>query len=291
MNFDLEKLLQYLHVKPVGDDCFRGTNLPGKRRAVFGGQVVAQALSAAIQTIDRGRRPHSIHCHFLRAGKIGLDIDYDIVRVRDGRSFSLRQVTALQEGKAIFLATVSFQIPEDGLQHQQPAPAMEPRDSMISEWEFWQRIQQERPDLTYLRPDNFTALDILSHFRPGINFPEPREPRQSFWFRANGEISEATDHLLIVAFQSDLLFLNTALHAHSYTLIDPDVQAASLDHCLWFFGEVDATQWLYYDMHSPVSAGARGLNHGHFYTESGKLVASTAQEGLIRIHHPDGTTG
>lgn len=286
MNFDLDQLLQYLKVTPRGDDHFLGKNLPGKRRAVFGGQVVAQALSAAIQSVDEDRMPHSIHCHFLRAGNIKLDIDYEVARVRDGRSFSLRQVAASQDGKVIFMATVSFQRPEAGLQHQQAAPVMEPRESMISEWEFWQQIQQERPDLTYLRPDNFTALDILSHFRTGINFPEPEEPRQSFWFRANGRINKAADHLLVVAFQSDLLFLNTALHAHPYTLIDPDVQAASLDHCLWFFADIDATEWLYYDMFSPVSGGGRGLNHGYFYTESGKLVASTAQEGLIRVRHP-----
>jgi acyl-CoA thioesterase-2 len=161
---------------------------------------------------------------------------------------------------------------------------MTPREEMISEAEFWQQVQLERPELTYLRPPNFTALDILSCFRPGVNAPEPHEnPHQSFWFRANGAIDEQTDHFLIVAFQSDLLFLNTAFHAHPYTLIDPRVQAASLDHCLWFYSEINAGEWLYYDMRSPVSGGGRGLNHGYFYTESGKLVASTAQEGLMRV--------
>lgn len=284
MEFNLDKLLGYLKVKQVSDNHYRGENLPGKRKAVFGGQVVAQALSASIQTVDPDRRPHSLHCHFLRPGKMALTIDYEVVVIRDGGSFSLRQVTALQEGKAIFLATISFQKPETGLQHQQPAPAMVPREAMISEWEFWQRIQQERPELSYLRPENFTALDILSRFRPGINAPEPQQqPQQSFWFRANGSMSEVNDHFLVVAFQSDLLFLNTALHAHPYTLIDPDVQAASLDHCLWFYADIDATQWLYYDMRSPVSGGGRGLNHGYFYTEAGQLVASTAQEGLMRV--------
>ena len=288
MNFDLDKLLQHLRVTPAGEDRYTGTNLPGKRRAVYGGQVVAQALSAAIQSVDAGRGPHSLHCHFLRPGDIALPIDFHVQRVRDGGSFSLRQVTAVQGDKPIFLATVSFQKPEPGLQHQQPAPAMVPREEMISEWEFWQRVQQERPELSYLRPDNFTALDILSRFRPGVNNPEPQEPRQSFWFRANGEIDEPADHLLVMAFQSDLQFLNTALHAHPHTLVHPDVQAASLDHCLWFFGEIDTSQWLYYDMHSPVSAGARGLNHGYFYTAEGRLVACTAQEGLMRVRPPQG---
>ena len=284
MNFDLPKLLGYLRVDPIDELLFRGNNLPGKRKVVFGGQVIAQALSATIQTVDNDRRAHSLHCHFLRPGKMALPIDYQVINVRDGGSFSLRQVTALQEGKVIFLATVSFQKPEQGLQHQQPAPVMVPREEMSSEWEFWQQLQRERPELTYMRPQNFTALDILSRFRPGISNPEPQpEPKQSFWLRANGKMEAQNDHLLVVAFQSDLLLLNTALHAHPYTLVDPDVQAASLDHCLWFYDEIDASEWLYYDMRSPVSGGGRGLNHGYFYTEGGKLVASTAQEGLMRV--------
>lgn len=283
MSFDLQQLVRYLTVHPRADNHFLGDNLPGKRRAVFGGQVVAQALSAALQTIADERLAHSIHGHFLRPGDTAEAIEYQVTRVRDGRSFSLRQVTAVQKGKPIFLATVSFQRPETGLQHQRPAPTMENRETMISEFEFWQQVHRERPELHYLRPDDFTALDILSHFRPGINHPEPGEPHQSFWFRANGSLDKASDHQLVLAFQSDLLFLNTALHAHPHTLIHPDVHAASLDHCLWFYRDLDVTQWLYYDMESPIAAGGRGLNHGYFYTESGELLACTAQEGLMRV--------
>lgn len=283
MNFDLKQLISYLRVKPVSDLQFQGNNLPGKRRAVFGGQVAAQALSATIQTVSSDRQAHSLHCHFLRPGNIAVPIEYHVTVIRDGGSFSLRQVSAQQNAKIIFMATISFQKPETGLQHQQAAPTMVPKEDMISEWDFWQHVQQERPELTYLRPDNFTALEILSRFRPGVEAPAPQQdPQQSFWFKANGELTEQSDHQLIVAFQSDLLFLNTALHAHPYTLIDPAVQAASLDHCLWFYADIDATDWLYYHMRSPLSGGGRGLNHGYFYTESGQLVASTAQEGLMR---------
>ena len=284
MDFDLPQLIAYLRVNPIGDDVFQGHNLPGKRKAVFGGQVVAQALSAAVQTVDEQRRPHSLHCHFLRPGRMEMPIEYRVVRVRDGGSFSLRQVSAVQADKVIFMTTVSFQRPEDGLRHQQPAPVMVPRDEMISEYDHWQRIQRERPELTYLRPDNFTALDILSNFRPGVESPEPGDPLQSFWFRANGVLKDPVDHCLVLAFQSDLLFLNTALHAHPHTLVHPDVQAASLDHSLWFYGEMETTQWLYYHMVSPVAGGGRGLNHGYFYTEDGTLVACTTQEGLMRVH-------
>ena len=283
MGFDLSQLLDYLRARPLGDLMYRGRNLPGRRQAVYGGQVVAQCLSAAIDTVDRGRQPHSLHCHFLRPGRVALPIDIRVDPVRDGGSFSLRQVTALQEEKPIFLATISFQKPETGLRHQHPAPAMVRREEMISEREFWQRLQLERPELVYLRPDNFTALEILSRFRPGVDNPEAGEPRQSLWLRANGKVDTASDHFLIMAFISDLLLMNTAFHAHTYTLVDPAVKAASLDHCLWFYGPVDTTEWLYYDMDSPVSGGGRGLNHGYFYTEGGELVAATAQEGLMRV--------
>jgi len=154
---------------------------------------------------------------------------------------------------------------------------------MISEREFWTQIQKERPELNYLRPENFTALDILSNFRRGVLSPQPQKPQQHFWVRANGEVPNLTDHHLIIAFQSDLQFMNTALYAQPYSIFHPDVLAASLDHSLWFFGEVNATQWLYYYMESPVSGGGRGLNHGYFYTEEGRLIAATTQEGFIRV--------
>ncbi len=283
MNFDLPKLLQYLRVESLGDDHYCGENLPGKRKAVFGGQILAQALSAAIQSTDSERQPHSLHCHFLRGGKVGLPIEFEVVRVRDGGSFSLRQVTALQDGKPMLMATISFQKPESGLQHQQEAPDMVPREAMISEWEYWQQNNTERPELVYMRPDNFTALEILSDFRPGVNNPQPQEPCQHFWFKANGEPDQASDHYLIVAFLSDILLANTALHAHPHTLHHPEVMAASLDHALWFYGDINASQWLYYDMHSPIGGGGRGLNHGYFYTEQGEIVACTSQEGLMRV--------
>ena len=283
MAFDLEKLIRHLRVQSDAEDCFLGYPTPGRRKAVFGGQVVAQALSAASQATDAERVPHSIHAHFLLPGDISQPIQYRVNRVRDGGSFSLRQVTASQGSRVILLATVSLQKPEPGLWHQQPAPSMTPRSEMISEREFWCEVQLERPELHYLRPDNFTAMDILSRFRPGVFHPQPQAPRQSFWFRANGTLNAPIDHLLILAFQSDLQFLNTALHAHPYTITHPDVRAASLDHCLWFYGDVDVTEWVYYDMESPVSQGGRGLNHGYFYNEEGRLLASATQEGMIRV--------
>ena len=287
MEFDLEQLVGYLHVEQQTDTRFVGHNLPGKRRAVFGGQIIAQALSAAAQTVDTQRLPHSLHCHFLRPGNIELAIDYQVAIVRDGGSFSLRQVTAQQAGKVIFMVTISFQTREMGVSHQQKPPVMVPREEMISEFAFWQQAKEELPELNYLRPNNFTALDILSKFRPGIQNPQPQEPHQSFWFRANGTLDDAIDHRLVLAFQSDLLLLNTAFHAHPYTLMNPQVQAASLDHSLWFNNDIDVCQWLYYDMYSPVSHGGRGLNHGYLYTESGQLIATTTQEGLMRVNGVD----
>ena len=161
---------------------------------------------------------------------------------------------------------------------------MTPREDMICEFEFWQSIQAERPERTYLRPENFTALEILSRFRPGVFNPKPQEEaKQSFWFKANGTVPTAADNFLLIAFLSDLQFMNTALHAHPYTLTHPDMMAASLDHCLWFYGDLNVSEWLYYDMHSPVSSSGRGLNHGYFYTENGDLIVATTQEGMMRV--------
>lgn len=284
MEFNLDQLLGYLHVDTSeNENHFIGRNLPGKRRAVFGGQIIAQALDATMQTVTDDRFPHSLHCHFLRPGKTDLPIEYEVAVLRDGGSFSLRQVTAVQAHKPIFMMMVSYQKPEQGLQHQQPAPEMTPRSEMITEYESWQRLNKEMPELNYLRPDNFTALDILSRFRAGVKSPPAQAPQQSFWFKANGVITSERDHLLIIAFQSDLQFLNTGLHAHPYTFFNPDVHAASLDHSLWFYRPVNTCEWLYYDMHSPISASGRGLNHGYLYTEAGELVAATTQEGLMRV--------
>lgn len=283
MNFDLVQLLDHLRVEPKGDNYFSGKNIPGERKSVYGGQIAAQALSAATESVDTDRLAHSMHCHFLRAGNTDFPVEYKVLNTRDGRSYSLRQVTALQDNKPIFLATVSFQIAEEGLEHQQPAPDMVPRELMISEREFWKLIQKERPELSYLRPENFSALDILSNFRQGVLNPEPQLPQQNFWVRANGEIDNPADHRLVIAFQSDLQFMNTALYAQPYSIFHPDVRAASLDHSIWFYGDVVSTQWLYYQMESPVSGGGRGLNHGYFYTEDGKIIAATTQEGFIRV--------
>ncbi|BFM15902.1 acyl-CoA thioesterase II [Maricurvus nonylphenolicus] len=284
MSFDLNQLLDYLHTERIQGNQFEGKILPGERPAVFGGQVFAQSLDAAIQTVDADRRAHSIHGHFLRAGDISQPIVFDVVELRTGRSFATRQVIATQDGKTIFQATVSFQTPEQGLSHQQAAPTSVDRDTMVSEEAYWQEIRQHRANMHQLRPTDFSALEILGNFRRDFTEPQTGEPKQQLWLKANGTLTaDSNDHRLVLAFMSDMHLLTTALQAHPYTFACGKIQQASLDHTVWFYEDIDVCNWLYYDMHSPVSAGARGLNHGYFYTETGKLVAAASQEGLIRV--------
>lgn len=283
MSFDLPQLLDYLHTERIQGNQFEGKILPGERPAVFGGQVFAQALDAAIQAVDAERRAHSIHGHFLRAGNINQPIVFDVTELRTGRSFATRQVITSQDGKAIFMATVSFQTPEQGLTHQQPAPTYVARDSMLSEHAYCQEVRQHRAEMHQLRPTDFSALEILGNFRRDLTEPQAREPKQQFWLKANGTLAaDSNDHLLVLAFMSDMHLLTTALQAHPYTFACGKTQQASLDHALWFYEGINVCDWIYYDMHSPVSAGARGLNHGYFYTEAGKLIAAATQEGLMR---------
>lgn len=284
MSFDLPKLLQYLHTQRLQDNQFEGQILPGERPAVFGGQVFAQSLDAAIQTVDSDRKAHSIHGHFLRAGDINRPIVFDVTELRTGKSFATRHVMASQGEKTIFQATVSFQTPEAGLTHQQPSPTPFPRDAMQSEEGYGEQVRQYRAEMHRLRPTDFSALEILGNFRQDLDSPEIHSPSQALWVKANGEIqANSNDHRLVLAFMSDMHLLTTALQAHPYTFACGKVQQASLDHTVWFYDDINVCEWLYYDMHSPVSAGARGLNHGYFYTEKGKLVAAATQEGLIRV--------
>ncbi len=283
MSFDLSQLLNYLHTEENGALQFIGKILPAERRNVFGGQVLAQALDAAIRTTASDRQAHSLHGHFLRSGNPAYPIQYVVDVLRDGRSFSTRLVTALQADKPIFHATVSFQKPEGGMSHQQSCPDMMSRDEMISEFDYWQKLRKQRPELALLRPNDFSAMEVLSNFRTDFESPKAGNPRQHFWLKANGELPKnSNDHLLILAFMSDMHLMTTAMRAHPVTHANEGLLAASLDHALWFYEGIDTCEWLYYDMQSPVSANGRGLNHGNFYTESGKLVAAVSQEGLIR---------
>jgi acyl-CoA thioesterase-2 len=278
---DLESLLNLLEVDRLDKYLFSG-NSPKRPPRVFGGQVLAQALSAAIRTVDTGRTAHSMHAFFLRPGNPQKQIIYEVDPIRDGKSFTTRNVVARQEGVAIFSSSVSFHIHETGLSHQFEMPCVPPPEELESDFERSIRLAKEHPG-------KFEAPDVLPIERKPVQVrdilnPEPREPQQQIWFRAVGDIGDdLSRHQTMLAFISDFGLLGSALLPHPYNGRSKDLQFASLDHALWFHRPFRADDYLLYNLDSPVTAGARGFSRGSFFTRDGTLVASTAQESLLRM--------
>jgi acyl-CoA thioesterase II len=252
------------------------------RLRVFGGQVAGQALVAAGRTVE-GRTVHSLHAYFLRPGDPKVPIIYQVDRIRDGHSFTTRRVVAIQHGEAIFILSASFQKPEDGPVHGMPMPEVpdpetlpttEERMAKLKDRvhpEVWKWITRERP---------IDARTVTDH-NPFM--PTPREPRQLVWIRADGTLPDTPLlHQTIVAYASDLMLLDTATLPHAIAWNDPSYVMASLDHAMWFHRSFRADEWLLYAQESPAAQGARGFTMGHFFTRDGTIVASVAQEGLIR---------
>jgi acyl-CoA thioesterase-2 len=252
------------------------------RLRVFGGQVAGQALVAAGRTVEE-RVVHSLHAYFLRPGDPKVPIVYQVDRIRDGKSFTTRRVVAIQHGEAIFILSASFQRPEDGPVHgmaipdvpaPETLPTTEERMAPLKDElhpEVWKWITRERPIETRTVTDH-------NPFKPS-----PREPRQLVWIRADGTLPDSPlIHQTIVAYASDLMLLDTATLPHAIAWNDPSYVMASLDHAMWFHRAFRADEWLLYAQESPAAHGARGFTLGHFFTRDGTIVASVAQEGLIR---------
>ncbi|MEM9257148.1 MAG: acyl-CoA thioesterase II [Pseudomonadota bacterium] len=280
MASDLEKLLTYLEVERIDKYLFIG-NSPEKPSRVFGGQVLSQALNAALRTVEEDRIAHSMHAYFLRPGDPQKQIVYEVDPIRDGKSFTTRRVVAKQEGVAIFSTSVSLQIEEPGLEHQidtEPAP---PPESLESDYDYWMRLAEEHPD-TFDPPMGEPIERRHVQPRDFMN-PPKRDPLQQIWVRAVGDLGdELSKHQTLLAFISDFGLLGTSLFPHGRNGMGPDMQSASLDHAMWFHRRFRADDYLLYVIDSPVAAGARGFSRGSFYDRDGVLVASTAQEALIR---------
>lgn len=282
MAADLDKLLNLLIVGQLDKYLFSG-NSPKSPPRVFGGQVLAQALNAAIQTVDTGRTAHSLHAYFLRPGNPGKQIIYEVDPIRDGRSFTTRNVVARQDGVAIFSSSISFHIEEQGLSHQFDMPCVPPPEELESEFERWTRLAKESPG----KYDAPSALPIER--KPvqtrSVTDPQPSEPQQQIWFRALGSMGDDLGtHQTLLAFISDFGLLGSALLPHPYNGRSEQVQFASLDHALWFHRPFRADDYLLYCLDSPIAMGARGFSRGNFFTRDGTLVASAAQESLLRLH-------
>jgi acyl-CoA thioesterase-2 len=280
----VESLIRILDLEPLEHNLFRGRSPESGWQRVFGGQVIGQALVAASRTVEPDRKAHSLHAYFLRPGDPGVPIIYEVDRIRDGRSFVTRRVVAIQHGHAIFSMAVSFQVEEEGLDHQTPAPDVPPPEALISEEELKRMFlaAANEPMKGYWRRERPVELRPVSlrHYMGR----EKLDPVQHVWFRVTGALpDDAAIHKCILAYASDMLLLDTSLYPHGRSLFDRDLQVASLDHALWFHRPFRADEWLLYAQDSPTASGARGFSRGAIYSRAGVHIASVAQEGLIRV--------
>jgi len=278
-------LVDLLTLEPQGDDAFLGRCARNGWQRVFGGQVIAQALVAA-QTTVADRAPHSLHAYFMLGGDPQAPIRYDVERLRDGRSFATRRVVARQHGEAIFALSASFQVDEAGLEHAIAMPPAPDPDTLPDPLTLTAALGEalRRPIESFL--DRIRPIEVRQ-IAPETRGPLPpgatREPRQAEWIRIAGALpDDPALHRAALAYLSDLSLIQTVLATHGQHLLDGRFQVASLDHALWFHRPAKANEWLLYVQDSPSAQGARGLTHGSLFDRAGRLVASVAQEGLVR---------
>lgn len=279
-------LVALLDLEPLERNIYRGRNRDIGSTRIYGGQVLAQSVVAASRTVEEDRPIHSMHGYFILPGDLDVPVVYFVDPLRDGGSFTTRRVTAIQHGRAIFNMSASFHRAETGPEHQAPMPDVPDPESLPSELELIREMADRipeplRPVLTQDRPLDIRPVDPVNPFEP-----EPREPLRHLWIRANGEVTTPLQHRAVLAYASDYGLLGAALQPHGITWRRDDVMVASLDHALWFHRQPDLNDWLLYTMESPVTGRARGFSRGTFFSRSGELVASAAQEGLIRLLDP-----
>jgi acyl-CoA thioesterase-2 len=277
------ELVDLLRLERLEDNLFRGNSRDIGTRFVFGGQVLGQALSAAQQTVDTSRAVHSMHAYFLRAGDNEQPIIYEVERTRDGGSFSARRVVAIQHGQPIFVCTASFHVAEAGAEHQQSMPDVPQPDDLAPPGALSAEALDKVP--AKLRRWLMRAGPFeFRHVWPRDELdPARRPPLQHVWFRLTGGVGDdPVLHRSLLAYASDFHLIGTATLPHGISYLHPNVQMASLDHALWFHRPFRIDDWLLYSCDSPTAQGARGLARGAMFERGGRLVASTAQEGLIR---------
>jgi acyl-CoA thioesterase II len=287
MSKALDQVVDLLNLEQIEAGIFRGRSPEGERRQrVFGGQVAGQALVAAGRTVPDDRPVHSLHAYFIRPGDPTIPLVYLVERVRDGRSFTTRRVSAVQHGKTIFTLSASFHRVEQGPQHADPMPHVPPPDAIAPTAERMEKLFG--PGVH----DWFGGNPIdIRHIGP-LTFEAARDPslrtaRNLVWLRADGDLpDDPLLHVCLVTYASDMTLLDSVLLAHGLSWADGRTTGASLDHAMWFHGRFRADRWLLYAQDSPVARGATGLARGEMYTRDGELVVSVVQEGLIRTSGP-----
>jgi len=279
----LADLLKLLELERIEDRIFRGESRDLGGARVFGGQVLGQALTAASYTV-RDRQVHSLHAYFLVAGDVNAPIVYEVDVARDGKSFSNRRVVAIQHGQPIFNMTASFQVPEEGLEHAAPMPQVPGPEGLADVRQLAPDVLHKVPEkmrrfLTHERPFEFRPVEPIQMVSP------PRAaPVRHIWLKTLAKLPDNPDlHRNVLAYVSDYQLVSTATLPHGIHFAEGNVQLASLDHAMWFHRPFRADEWLLYAMESPNASGGRGLALGRFFTRDGVLVASTAQEGVVRV--------
>lgn len=289
MSDAVKNLLRILDLEPLEKNLYRGISPDVGWQRVFGGQVIGQALVAAQRTVSDDRRVHSLQAYFMRPGDPAIPIVYEVDRIRDGGSFTTRRVVAIQHGNAIFSMSASFQIIEEGLEHFVAMPDVPQPEDLPSESELAEQYIDHAPENVRAywsreRPVELRPVDLTHYITT-----KKLDPAQDVWLRATGPLpADPAIHEAVLAYASDMTLLDTSLFAHGRAVFDPKLQVASLDHAMWFHRPFDFSQWHLYTMDSPNTSGARGFTRGKIYSQDGQLIASTAQEGLIRVRRKNG---
>ena len=284
MAFQLNDLHDLLDLEYIEHNLFRGRSIDIGSGSVYGGQALAQSLVAAQRTVDDDRMPHSMHGYFILPGDVDAPIVYEVDRLRDGKSFTTRRIVAIQHGRPIFNMAASFQAPEDGAEHQTDMPDVPGPDELPRELDLIRAVEDQIPEAvrsvyTRERPIEFRPVDPVDPFDPAT-----KPPANHVWLRARGTLpDDRLTHQSMLAYATDYGLLSTALRPHGLSFVQPDLQLATLDHALWFHRPVQVDEWLLYATDSPSASGARGFTRGQLFAADGTLVASVAQEGLMRV--------
>jgi acyl-CoA thioesterase-2 len=278
----LDKLVDLLDLEHIEENIFRGKQPDDALQRTFGGQVAGQALVAAGRTVPTDRPVHSLHAYFLRPGDPSVPIVYEVDRIRDGRSFTTRRVVAIQHGRAIFNLSASFQVVEDGFEHQTTMPAVPGPEGLPT---FQQRMAPKADLLNgwFVRPRPIDVRHVEDPLLPAVD-ERARVPVSRVWMRADGTLPDnPLLHVCAVTFASDMTLLDSALRVHGESWGKSNLQVASLDHAMWFHRQFRADEWWLYDQESPWTGHNRGLARGSIYTRDGRLAVSVVQEGLLRV--------
>jgi acyl-CoA thioesterase-2 len=279
----MQEALDLLDLETLEAGLFRGPSRNFFGKNVFGGQVLGQGLMAAGRTVD-GRLAHSLHGYFLRAGDVNAPIVYQVENIRDGKSFSTRNVKAIQHGEIIFIMSASFAVAEEGLDHQAAMPRVEGPDGIASEQELRQMIAPMIPEKVRAvfvreRPFELRPINPVNPFAP-----VKQDAHRFHWMKAQSRLPDDPFlHQCLLAFASDFGLMGTAMLPHGVSFMQNNLQAASIDHAMWFHRDFRVDDWLLYEMEGPNASASRGMNVGRIFTQDGRLVATTAQEGLMRL--------